>query len=76
MGASDILVIVLIADAVQNGMADAYRSITEGLLLAGVRPGADPSPGVRDGVSGNVARRRNASFPGTNVADRRRCAGR
>lgn len=36
LGASDILVIVLIADAVQNGMAGEYRSITEGLLLVGV----------------------------------------
>jgi uncharacterized membrane protein YcaP (DUF421 family) len=34
--ASDLLIIVLIADAVQNGMADEYRSITEGLLLAAV----------------------------------------
>lgn len=34
--ASDILVIVLIADAVQNAMSDDYRSITEGLALAGV----------------------------------------
>ena len=31
---SDILIIVLIADAVQNAMAGEYRSITEGLLLA------------------------------------------
>ena len=36
MGPSDILVIVLIADAVQNAMAGDYRSITEGLLLVGV----------------------------------------
>ena len=36
LGPSDILVIVLIADAVQNGMAGEYRSITEGLLLVGV----------------------------------------
>ena len=34
MGASDILVIVLIADAVQQGMAGKYESITEALLLA------------------------------------------
>lgn len=31
---SDILIIVLIADAVQNGMAGEYRSITEALVLA------------------------------------------
>ena len=36
VGPSDILVIVLIADAVQNGMAGEYRSITEGILLVGV----------------------------------------
>lgn len=35
MGAADILVVVLIADAVQNGMSGKYESITEGLLLAG-----------------------------------------
>jgi uncharacterized membrane protein YcaP (DUF421 family) len=34
LGAADILVIVLIADAVQEGMAGRYESITEGLLLA------------------------------------------
>ena len=34
MGASDVLVIVLIADAVQNGMSDEYKSVTEGLFLA------------------------------------------
>ena len=34
--ASDLLIIVLIADAVQNGMSDDYKSITEGVLLAGV----------------------------------------
>jgi uncharacterized membrane protein YcaP (DUF421 family) len=32
---TDILVIVLIADAAQNGMAGEYTSITEGLLLVG-----------------------------------------
>ena len=31
---SDILVLVIIADAVQNAMAGEYRSITEGVLLA------------------------------------------
>ncbi len=30
---SDLLVAVLIADAAQNGMADDYRSVTDGLLL-------------------------------------------
>lgn len=30
---SDVLVVVLIADAAQNGMSADYRSITEGLLL-------------------------------------------
>ena len=30
---SNILVIVLIADAAQNGMAGEYRSVTEGVLL-------------------------------------------
>jgi uncharacterized membrane protein YcaP (DUF421 family) len=35
MGLADIVVIVLIADAVSNGMAVEYKSIPEGLLLAG-----------------------------------------
>lgn len=33
MGISDMLLIVMIADAAQNGMADDYRSITDGLAL-------------------------------------------
>jgi uncharacterized membrane protein YcaP (DUF421 family) len=33
---TDLLVIVLIADAVQNAMAGEYRTVPEGLLLAGV----------------------------------------
>jgi uncharacterized membrane protein YcaP (DUF421 family) len=36
MGPADILVIVLIADAVQNAMAGGYESITEGLALGAV----------------------------------------
>lgn len=36
MGPSDILVIVIIADAVQNGMAGEYRSVTEALVIAAV----------------------------------------
>src|SRR5205085_2257980 len=35
LGISDLLVIVLIADAVQNAMAGEYKSITDGLILAG-----------------------------------------
>ncbi|MBM6596388.1 DUF421 domain-containing protein [Microvirga pudoricolor] len=33
IGISDLLVIVLIADAAQNAMANEYKSITEGALL-------------------------------------------
>lgn len=33
MGVSDMLVLVLIADAAQNGMAGEYTSITEGIVL-------------------------------------------
>jgi uncharacterized membrane protein YcaP (DUF421 family) len=36
LGAADLLVVVLIADAVQQAMAGGYDSITEGLLLAAV----------------------------------------
>lgn len=34
MGPSDLLVVVLIADAVQNAMSGGYESITEGAMLA------------------------------------------
>jgi uncharacterized membrane protein YcaP (DUF421 family) len=33
LGVSDVLVIVLIADAAQNGLAGDYKSITEGVVL-------------------------------------------
>ncbi len=33
LGVTDLLVVVLIADAAQNAMANAYRSITDGVLL-------------------------------------------
>lgn len=33
LGMTDLLVIVLIADAAQNGMAGEYKSITEGIVL-------------------------------------------
>jgi uncharacterized membrane protein YcaP (DUF421 family) len=33
VGISDLLVVVLIADAAQNAMASEYKSITEGLVL-------------------------------------------
>ena len=33
LGISDLLMIVLIADAAQNGMAGEYKSITEGVIL-------------------------------------------
>ena len=36
LGPSDLLVVVLIADAVQNGMSGGYQSITEGAILAAV----------------------------------------
>lgn len=31
----DLLLVVLLADAAQNGMADEYRSVTEGIMLVG-----------------------------------------
>jgi uncharacterized membrane protein YcaP (DUF421 family) len=33
LGVSDVLVVVLIADAAQNGLAGEYTSITEGIVL-------------------------------------------
>ncbi len=35
IGPADLLVVVLVADAVQNGMAGEYKSLTEGLVLVG-----------------------------------------
>ena len=35
LGISDLLVVVLIADAAQNGMAGDYKSVTEGAALVG-----------------------------------------
>ena len=35
LGISDLLVVVLIADAAQNGMAGEYKSVTEGAVLVG-----------------------------------------
>jgi uncharacterized membrane protein YcaP (DUF421 family) len=33
IGAADLLVLLLIADAAQNGMAGEYRSVTDGIIL-------------------------------------------
>ena len=35
VGMADILVLVIIADAAQNGMSGEYRSVTEGAILVG-----------------------------------------
>lgn len=35
VGMADVLMIVMIADAAQNGMAAEYQSVTEGMLLVG-----------------------------------------
>jgi uncharacterized membrane protein YcaP (DUF421 family) len=35
LGVSDLLVIVVIADAAQNGLSGEYKSITEGIVLVG-----------------------------------------
>lgn len=36
IGIADILLVVIIADAAQNGLSGEYRSITEGLIVVGV----------------------------------------
>lgn len=36
LGVTDLLVVVLIADAAQNAMADNYRSVPDGILLVAV----------------------------------------
>jgi uncharacterized membrane protein YcaP (DUF421 family) len=35
IGITDVLIVVLIADAAQNGMSADYKSVTEGLVLIG-----------------------------------------
>lgn len=35
IGVTDLLVVVMLADAAQNGMSDDYRSIPDGILLVG-----------------------------------------
>lgn len=35
IGMADILILVIVADAAQNGMAGEYRSVTEGFILIG-----------------------------------------
>jgi uncharacterized membrane protein YcaP (DUF421 family) len=35
VGLSDLLLVILIANAAQNGMSDDYQSVTEGLVLVG-----------------------------------------
>jgi uncharacterized membrane protein YcaP (DUF421 family) len=35
LSVSDLLVVVLIADAAQNGMAGEYKSLTEGIVIVG-----------------------------------------
>ena len=35
VGMADILILVIIADAAQNGMSGEYRSVTEGAILVG-----------------------------------------
>lgn len=41
LGVTDLLVVVLIADAAQNGMARDYRSVTEGVVLVATIIGWD-----------------------------------
>jgi uncharacterized membrane protein YcaP (DUF421 family) len=41
LGISDLLVVVLIADAAQNAMGSEYKSITEGGVLVGTIAGLD-----------------------------------
>jgi len=36
VGTADLIVVVLVADAAQNGMAGEYKSITEGVVLVGI----------------------------------------
>jgi uncharacterized membrane protein YcaP (DUF421 family) len=41
VGMADILVLVIVADAAQNGMAGEYRTVTEGCILVGTIIGWD-----------------------------------
>jgi uncharacterized membrane protein YcaP (DUF421 family) len=39
IGMADILILVIVADAAQNGMAGEYRSVTDGFILVGTLVG-------------------------------------
>lgn len=39
IGLADILLVVIVADAAQNGMAGEYRSVTDGMILIGTITG-------------------------------------
>jgi uncharacterized membrane protein YcaP (DUF421 family) len=39
IGMADILILVIVADAAQNGMAGDYRSVTDGFILVGTLVG-------------------------------------
>lgn len=39
VGIADILLVVLVADAAQNGLAGEYRSVTEGVIVVGTLVG-------------------------------------
>ena len=41
LGISDLLVVVIIADAAQNAMGSEYKSVTEGAVLVGTIAGLD-----------------------------------
>jgi hypothetical protein len=41
LGTADLIVVVLVADAAQNGMAGEYKPITEGIVI---KLGSDEQP--------------------------------
>lgn len=57
IGMADILILVIVADAAQNGMSGEYRSVTEAFILVGTLAVAPPAPraGVRDRAAEQAA---------------------
>jgi hypothetical protein len=47
----DVLLVVLLADAAQNGMAGEYRSVTEGIVLCAPSSSGEPREGPAGAAS-------------------------
>ena len=69
LSTSDVIVIVLLADAAQNGMADDYRSLPDGVILVSVIVGSATTPRA----SNRSCTRRRSTSSGTASRTRATC---